>query len=206
MQKLILTSNGVSSETVERAFVSLIGGRENLKEKKVLVIRSTKKNPDEYGQEIMDELKRIGFEEKKIRFVNPFKEVASKDMSEYDIIYSAGGNTFVILDSIKKKGYDTLIREMIKKGKIYLGVSAGTIFLQKNIEIAGIGKNGDPNYIGLEDLDGLEVIQFEIFPHYERKNEGEIEEYEKNKGLEVQRLKDGECIVIDNGMVEKLTQ
>ncbi|MDO8467472.1 MAG: Type 1 glutamine amidotransferase-like domain-containing protein [Nanoarchaeota archaeon] len=196
--KIILTSNGISSEKVEGEFVRLIGGAHELKKKKVLVVRTTRKNPDEYGEEILEELKRVGFNEKNISFVNPFKEEASKEFEKYDVLYSAGGNTFVILNELRKKGYDTLIKKMIKEGKVYLGVSAGTIFLQKSIKIAGIGKTADENYIDLEDLNGLGVIDFVVWPHYEKENEHDIKDYEKKNKIKVIRLKDGECIVVDD--------
>lgn len=196
--KLILTSNGISSEEVEREFVKLIGGAHKLKKKKVLVVRTTRKNPDEYGEEILEELKRVGFHEKNISFVNPFKENADEKMDGADVIYSAGGNTFIILNELRKKGYDVLIKKMIKEGKVYLGVSAGTILLQKTIEIAGIGKTADENYIDLEDLNGFGIIDFVVWPHYEKENEHDIKNYEKKKKIKVKRLKDGECIIVDD--------
>ena len=168
-----------------------------MKKKKVLVVRTTRKNPDEYGEEILEELKRVGFHEKNISFVNPFKENADEKMDGADVIYSAGGNTFIILNELRKKGYDVLIKKMIKEGKVYLGVSAGTILLQKTIEIAGIGKTADENYIDLEDLNGFGIIDFVVWPHYEKENEHDIKNYEKKKKIKVKRLKDGECIIVD---------
>jgi dipeptidase E len=200
MKKLILTSNGVSSKLVESSFLELINGE--VKDKRVLVLRSTRKDPDEYGFEILEELKNIGFNERNIRFVNPFKEVASKDMKEYDVIYSAGGNTFVITDSIKKRGFDSLIKDMVNSGVVYLGVSAGTIMMGPSIEIAGIGKGGDPNYINLEDLEGMGVTKITAFPHYDDENEEDILEFEKEKKLSVERIKDGECILVKGDVIE----
>jgi|SRR3989304_6285608 len=194
--KIILTSNGVSSKKVERKFLNLSG---NPEKKKVLVIRTVRKNGhDEYADEILDELKRAGFDENKIRFANPFREFASEDMKNFDIIYSAGGNTFIILNEFRLKGFDSLIKEMIREGKVYLGVSAGTILLQESIEIAEVGKNGDPNYINLKDLSGLGIVDLTVFPHYEDSNESEIKKFEKENKIQVTRLRDEGCIVIKN--------
>ncbi|HLA23197.1 MAG TPA: Type 1 glutamine amidotransferase-like domain-containing protein [Candidatus Nanoarchaeia archaeon] len=193
--RLILTSNGISSKKVEREFLKILGGE--IKDKKILVLRSSRRNPDEYGEEILRELIRVGFKEEDINFGNPFREDARREMENNDVIYSAGGNTFTILNAMRNRGYLELIRKMIKKNKIYLGVSAGTILLQKSIEIAGIGKSGDPNYINLKDLNGLGIINFVIFPHYEKVNEEEIVDFEKEKKTKVLRIADGECFVVE---------
>ena len=49
--RLILTSNGISSKKVEREFLKILGGE--IKDKKILVLRSSRRNPDEYGEEIL---------------------------------------------------------------------------------------------------------------------------------------------------------
>lgn len=196
--KLVLTSNGISSEKVEKEVVKLCEGREKLDQKKVLVIRSSRKDPDEYAKQILEELKDAGFPEDNIDFANPFREEATDKMEDYDVYFSAGGNTFTILKSMKEKGYDELIKKIILEDEVYIGASAGTIILQKDIEIAGVGKDSDDNYIGLEDLSGLGIVDFEIFPHYEKENEENVKKYEEKKGTKVRRIKDGDCIVVSD--------
>src|SRR3989304_5317911 len=100
--KIILTSNGISSKKVEKEFLKLVG---NPKSKRILVLRSSRKTPDEYGEEILRELMRVGFLRENISFANPFKDDAIMEMENFDAVYSAGGNTFTILDAMRKRGY-----------------------------------------------------------------------------------------------------
>ena len=51
-----------------------------------------------------------------------------------DFIYVTGGNTFFLLQELKKAGADKLIKEQISAGKIYIGESAGAMILSPNIE------------------------------------------------------------------------
>jgi dipeptidase E len=162
-----------------------------------LVLRSSRKISDKYGEEILEELKGFGFSAENIMFANPFMEEAGKEMENCDAIYSAGGNTFTILNAMRNRGYLELIRKMINSDAAYLGVSAGTIILQKSIKIAGCGKSGDPNYIKLGDLNGLGIINNVIFPHYDKIHEKEILDFERKEKTKVLRLEDGDCIVIN---------
>ncbi|MEG0619490.1 MAG: Type 1 glutamine amidotransferase-like domain-containing protein, partial [Bacilli bacterium] len=82
-----------------------------------------------------------------------------------DIIYVAGGNTFFLLDALRKTGVDKLIIEQIRNGKPYIGESAGSMILSGNIEYASImdspkvapGLNGEYH--------ALAITEFSIVPH-----------------------------------------
>lgn len=80
-----------------------------------------------------------------------------------DVIFMCGGNTFHLLDQLRKVGFAEWFQKH-KDQKVYLGVSAGTIVATPNIGIAPVD-NGDPNLPGIEDLTGLGLVDFEISPH-----------------------------------------
>ena len=44
-----------------------------------------------------------------------------------DIIYIGGGNTFYLLQELKRSGADKLIKEQVLLGKAYIGESAGAV-------------------------------------------------------------------------------
>ena len=72
----------------------------------------------------------------------------------------------VVHKELKRTGADTLIIEEIKKGKLYIGCSAGSIIASKNIEyIADIMDSTEP----APDLNGnystLDIVDFYIVPH-----------------------------------------
>ena len=105
------------------------------------------------------------------------------------MIYVCGGNTFYLLHKIKKIKFDEKIKNMVKKGIVYVGVSAGTIIAGPNIEISGL----DENDIKLKDLTGLNLTDKIISPHYGINKEEIIENFEKENKKKVIRLKDNQA-------------
>ena len=76
-----------------------------------------------------------------------------------------GGNTFFLLQELRKKGADKIIRDQIHSGKLYIGESAGSMIVSPNIEYA----KGMDNYkkaSELESFNSLNIIDFYPLPHY----------------------------------------
>lgn len=86
-------------------------------------------------------------------------------LNNKDIIYVQGGNTFYLLKHVKASGFDKVIRELIEKGVIYIGVSAGSYIACPTIEMAN-WKHSDKNTIGLTDLTGLNLVPFLLSVHF----------------------------------------
>lgn len=90
-----------------------------------------------------------------------------KKIETCDCLFVEGGNTFFLLQELKRSGADRMILEHIQKNKLYIGASAGSMILSKNIEYA---KHMDqvawaPELKG--DYRALGVIDFCIVPHYQ---------------------------------------
>ncbi len=91
-------------------------------------------------------------------------EIATK-IKKNDFIYVTGGNTFYLLQELKRTGADKLIKTEINSGKLYIGESAGAIVASPNIEYAKamdtIKKAPD-----LENYEALGLVDFYTVPHY----------------------------------------
>jgi dipeptidase E len=81
-----------------------------------------------------------------------------------DMIYVAGGNTFFLLQELKRTGADRQIAEAVHAGKLYIGESAGAVVASPNIEYAqamdSIKKAPD-----LAGYDALGLVDFYTVPH-----------------------------------------
>jgi len=77
----------------------------------------------------------------------------------------SGGNTFYLLQELKRTGTDKLIIEHIKKGKIYVSTSAGSIIVSKNIEYVKFMDNPKVAPQLNNDFSSLGIIDFYIVPH-----------------------------------------
>jgi dipeptidase E len=113
------------------------------------------------------------------------------------VLLVTGGNTFTLLRNLKRSGMDNAVKEFIaREGSIYGGFSAGAIVITPRIDIVKVSDNYDENTVGLKDLSGLDVIPYEIFPHYQDIYAGDVECYRKeNPDIEVKTLRDDEYIV-----------
>ncbi|KLE00496.1 peptidase E [Aliarcobacter butzleri] len=118
-----------------------------------------------------------------------------------DFIYITGGNTFFLLQELKKTGADKIIIDEINKGKLYIGESAGAIVTSANIEY--VKRMDDvkkaPN---LTEFSGLNLVDFYVIPHYtnfpfEKTVEKIIEDYSSKLDLSPISNKDA-ILVVDN--------
>jgi dipeptidase E len=92
-------------------------------------------------------------------------EIQSR-MAYCDYVFVEGGNTFFLLQELKRSGTDKLIIDYINKGKTCIGASAGSIVLTPNIEYAKyLDKPSAAPDLG-NDYSGLGVIDFYIIPHF----------------------------------------
>ena len=83
---------------------------------------------------------------------------------------------------------------------IYVGSSAGCMVTAPTLRIAdwylGEGEHG------ASFLPGLGLVDFDFYPHYE---ESQIVEIERNyKGTKMYLMKNGEALIVENGIVEVL--
>lgn len=189
MKKLLLTSDGWTSRKIRSKFLKLLD--KPVSECKVLVMCSKK-----FKRKYLKLLLSPGLLKKNVLFVNISKRVNPNKFEDIDVFYSCGGNTFDILERVKKTGFDKYIKNFVKRGKVYVGLSAGSILVHKTIEIAGWGLEGDRNEIGLSNLRGLGLFDVAVFPHYHNKLKKEIKEFRKRASYKIQELRDGEAILV----------
>lgn len=84
---------------------------------------------------------------------------------ETDIIYFTGGNSFFLIDQLRKTGVDKLLKKELKKGKLMIGESAGSVICAPSISYIEIMDEKPEDYSQIDD-DGLNLIDFYVLPHY----------------------------------------
>jgi dipeptidase E len=94
----------------------------------------------------------------------PAKAVA-ETLRRNDIIYITGGNTFFLLQELRRTGADSVISEQIEAGKPYIGESAGAIVLAASIDYAE-GYDDPTKAPDLTDYGGLGIVDFYPCPHH----------------------------------------
>lgn len=140
---------------------------QNQFEKKVLFI-PTAGNVEEYTTYI-DEARAVfadlQFEVEVLDIAEAREDVVREKISQTPCLYISGGNTFYLLQELKKKNLLPLIRERIHQGMVYLGESAGAIIASRDIFYNHImdDKNLAP---GLTEYSALSIVDFFVLPHW----------------------------------------
>lgn len=117
-----------------------------------------------YIDEGIEMLKSLGYKVEIID-VTKFDEGYLKDkFLKAECICISGGNTFYLLQEIKKKNLIKVLVKRIKEGAFYIGESAGAIIMSENIEYNHIM---DDKSIAseLDDYAGLNVFDHYVLPH-----------------------------------------
>jgi dipeptidase E len=125
--KLLLTSNGLSNDSIAKAFQELIG--KDPKEAKVAFIPTASHASHGNKAWLIDDMYRI----KKLGYTVYVVELTALSAGEImniledvDAIFVGGGNTFYLSYWMQRTGLFDLIPELLKT-KVYAGISAGSI-------------------------------------------------------------------------------
>lgn len=143
-------------------------------------------------------------EELEITAASPDKILEVLNRNDY--IFVSGGNTFYLLQELRRKGADALITEQIRAGKLYIGTSAGSIILCPDIEFV---KEMDYNHTApeLQSFTGLNIVDFYILPHYldfpfEEITQNVVKKY--GKKLDLRPISNKQVITIAENRIEIL--
>lgn len=188
--KLILTSSGIN-KAIQIAALDFF--KANKKPKLAFIYTIRDPSDELWLRESLEEFELLKADYEKIN-ISEKRDFSRKNY--FDIYYVAGGNTFYILDRLKKTNLFSTIKKAVADGKIYIGTSAGSIIAGPDIEIAGFGPSGDENDIHLKNLSGLGLVNFLVYPHYLKKEKAVVEKFYKLSKKPIIVLADGQAIIV----------
>ena len=151
-------------------------------------------------------LKRLGLIVDELEIANASYETIKEKLQNNDYIYVSGGNTFYLLQELKRTGADRLIIEEIYKGKLYIGESAGAIIVAPTIDYSTEmdDKSKAPS---LTEYTGLNLVDFYVVPHAEhwefKKAVAKIIASYSNK-LKLKVINDNQAIFVEGEKVNIL--
>jgi dipeptidase E len=126
-----------------------------------------------------------------------YDEAKIDELLSCDAIHLSGGNTYYFLNSLQKRNFIPVLEDYVSKGKVLVGISAGSILMSKTIDIAQFG---DENFLNLKNTHALDLIDFEFMPHWNTDFvylDG-VKNYSKINNNTIYACKDGDGIIIDN--------
>ena len=137
----------------------------------------------------------------------PHDEMANK-ISDADYVFVEGGNTFFLLQELKRSGADKLITEHINKGKLYIGASAGSMVVSKNIEYVKSMDSPAAAPDLNDDFSALAAVDFCVVPHCAnfpfKKAAAKIIAAYSDK-LDLRPISNNQAITVDGDKIEMIT-
>lgn len=180
--KILLTSNGFREPLIGQAFLEMIGGRTGLK---VAIIPTAsdpiewvpeKEGSKEYVAKLIPENR-----EKNAEWLNNYEkewvekgydvvivdlkgdtEEIKEKLESVDVIDVTGGDVNYLLDWAKKSKLDTYLKDLLDKGIVYVGTSAGSMLLQPDIGLTWWGPEEKWKVV---DHIGLGIVDFIVASH-----------------------------------------
>ena len=197
LKNMILTSSLYESIELVKKFLD-----KNTESKKILFI-PTATNVDEYKkyihltQKIFED---FGYEVENFDVSIFSEEIAKEKLSETKTVFISGGNTFYLLQELKRKNLTSYLKERIENGLLYIGESAGSVIAAPDIEYASI-VDDKTLATELNDYTGLNLVDFYIVPHFEQEpfvesSRNTVELY-KDK-LDLKLINNKEAILVEN--------
>ena len=122
-----------------------------------------------------------------------------------DILMFGGGNTFHLMNWIKKSGLATLLPEWLKT-KICVGISAGSMVTAKKLDLTLWSTFYGETVGELSDDNGLGLVDFQIIPHlnsdwFTNIREDKLAEALKDVADTVYAIDDNTAIKVEEGNV-----
>lgn len=126
-------------------------------------------------------------------------EMEGSELGAYAGVYVGGGNTFSLLDSVRRANAAERIIDWARHGSVIYGGSAGAILLGRDVSTAA---RADPNDVGVLDTAGLDMaLGHAIWCHYEPAELGLVQQWSLERNHPVLALSERTGIVREGDLL-----
>lgn len=127
-------------------------------------------------------------------------------LSQYDVIWCGGGNTWYLRYVMKTSSFDQIIKDLVEDGKVYGGDSAGAIIMGPTLKYVDMIDEPEDSPERIEQ--GLGIVKFVIVPHWGTekylKELAAMRDGLANDGYDVKALTDKQAVVVNGSEVKVL--
>lgn len=226
--KLLLTSSGfIDTPLLEKSFLELTGNKAGLKvaiiptagdpiewveedigsNKYTAKLLLNKNNPE--GSKTYQYFKSHGYRVV-IADLKEDHEKLKEKLQNVDIIEVGGGDVNWLLDWAKKSKLDTYLKDLLDKGVVYVGTSAGSMLLNPDIGFTWWGP--EEKWKGTDHA-GLGIVDFMFQPLHGETDESTVDKLiERKKYMQalmdypwkIYLVKDGQAIKVIDDTIEHI--
>jgi len=123
-----------------------------------------------------------------------------KILSNKDLIHIEGGNAFYLLKCVRESGFDKIIKDLLDRGVVYVGSSAGSYLMCPTVEVAAWKESRDK--FGVTDFTALNMVPFLIKAHYKLGQDDILREKISTASCPVRILTDDQAFLVKDGKAE----
>lgn len=210
--KLLLTSGGITNDSIAKALFDLVGKKP---EETSLVFIPTASNV-EVGDKtwLIDDLlnlKNQNFKSIDIVDISAVdKNIWLPKFEAADVLFFEGGNTYHLMRWINKSGLAEILPQFVKD-KVYVGVSAGSMVTCPDLVLKISQIVYEEDLDETEELAGLNLVDFYFIPHlnseyFKKLREDIIRDAVKGKAEKVYALDDNSALKVVDGGVEVISE
>jgi len=199
MKTILLTSSATFTTDKKLEFLP-----KPLSEMKMAWVITASKGVDDtsYIQRHKQRMDELGFDYEEIDIEGKNEKELREILSDKEVVFVEGGNTFYLLKCVRESGFDKVIKELIEKGVIYIGASAGSYIACPTIEMATWRHQDEYDRCGVTNFTGLNLVSFLVIAHYTEEYKEIVKEgISKTKYL-VRILTDDQALLVRDDGVE----
>lgn len=197
--KLLLTSDGLSNNSINNAFSELIGKKPSDTKVAFIPTAAICDRGDKYWQiDNLYQLKNYGYHVDIIEISALTPRAIEDALNDSDAIFVGGGNPFYLSYWMQKKGLFELLPKLLET-KVYAGISAGSMITGSSFMLSSKAlKHGileDSDYddvgpIGESSAKTLNYVNFVFKPHLNSMHHADerSEEYVRKLAAQTDRL------------------
>lgn len=210
--KLLLTSAGLTNKSITHALFELVGKKP---EDTSIVFIPTASNVEKGDKEwLIDDLVNLKNQHFKSIEIADISAVGEKvwrpKLEEADILFFEGGNTYHLMEWIRRSGLIRLLPDLLQT-RVYVGVSAGSMITNKDLLLKTSQIIYDEDFDKTENVKGLHYVNFyflphlnsEFFPKLRKKN---IEAAIQGISEKVYAMDDASALTVVDGKVEIVSE
>ncbi|HMS50636.1 MAG TPA: Type 1 glutamine amidotransferase-like domain-containing protein [Candidatus Saccharibacteria bacterium] len=203
--KLLLTSAGITNQSIAKALEELCSkSAEDVKVGFITTAANVEEGNKDWYINQFTNLHKYGFGWVDVVDPSAADVKWQKRLKDVDVVFVSGGNTFHLLNQYRKTGFEGWLRENLES-KVYVGVSAGTIITTQSLDVCTIEPR-DPNLPGLDDISGMNLVDFEVEPHCDEARFATVAAYATEHGKPVYAIDDQTAIQIIDGKVDVISE
>lgn len=210
--KLLLTSAGLSNETIVKALSDLVG----LPNDKIhIAFIPTAANVEDGSKEwLIDDYSNI--KKQNYGFIDIVdisalpKDIWLPRIKKANVIFVGGGNTFYLVSWLTKSGLEEVLPELLKT-RVYVGISAGSMAATVNLRMSTSQKSYSEKVFPLKDDRGLGFVNFHVRPHLNSEHFPKLRikfigEIAKEIPEPVYAIDDNTAVVVNDNKIEVVSE